>query len=401
MWRAFNSLPAGLEELYDAIQSSLDRGQRQTASKLYQLVFEWKRVWSSHVDATYIWLAVNFQDTEALVYPSAAEEAGIVQVLARLLAGTTRGLLQLSSSSSSSSSSSLSTRQVELLHRTVYDWMRIEENWSTIISGEPGGFNPILCLIAVLVCHLQSGRMNTNAGKLEATLYQMFRWANLVENTAENRARLMKILDKLDPLHNASLRVGSRVVPADCGGYWPGHEFLAAFWACKPHLQASFEIDIPGFSPPSWLSRLSNATKRKFLPHTADSERDWLLVAAAHGADIDFKTSMNASNFSQSAPSRRLDTVAFLLRVGLDPNSPMVKGHLKELSHSSPPKRASSSVKKVVPVTEIKVCGAQYRYILSQLLYNNGKLDLEGMIAEYLPLVKASRQADEFPEFSS
>lgn len=129
--------------------------------------------------------------------------------------------------------------------------MRMEENWSTIISGEPGGFNPILCLITVLVCHLQSGRMNTSAGKLEATLYQMFRWANLVENTAENRARLMKILDKLDSLHNASLRVGSRVVPADCRGYWPGHEFLAAFWACKPHLQASFEIDIPGFSPPS------------------------------------------------------------------------------------------------------------------------------------------------------
>ena len=104
LWRAFNSLPAGLEELYGAIQSSLDRGQRQTASKLYQLVFEWKRVWSSHVDATYIWLAVNFQDTEALVYPSAAEEAGIAQVLTRLLVGTTRGLLQLSSSSSSSSS---------------------------------------------------------------------------------------------------------------------------------------------------------------------------------------------------------------------------------------------------------------------------------------------------------
>jgi len=110
---------------------------------------------------------------------------------------------------------------------------------------------------------------------------------------------------------------------------------------------------------------------------------------------------MNASNFSQSAASRRLDTVAFLLRVGLDPNGLIVKGYLKKLSHSSPPKRASSSVKKVVPVTEIKVWGAQYRYILSQLLYNNGKLDLEGMIAEYLPLVKASRQADEFPEFSS
>jgi len=219
VWRAFNSLPAGLEELYDAIQSSLDRGQRQAASKLYQLVFEWKRVWSSHISATYIWLAVNFQDTEALVYPSAAEEAGIAQVLARLLVGITRGLLQLSSSSSSPSSS---TRQVELLHRTVYDWMRMEDNWSTIIAGEPGGFNPTHCLIAVLVCHFQSGRMGISTRKLETTLYRILRLANRVENTAENRARLMKILDKLDPLSNASLRVINRIVPADCGGYWPG-----------------------------------------------------------------------------------------------------------------------------------------------------------------------------------
>jgi len=161
-----------LEALYDAIQTSLDEPQRQTASKLYQLLFEWKRVWNSRIAATYIWLGASFQGTESLAYPSKDEEPRILPVLARLLVETTKGLLQLSSPSSSKP-------QVELLHRTLYDWMRMGENWSTITENQPRGFDPTLSLIAALVCRFQSGRLDIMNGKLEAALYRIFCFTTL------------------------------------------------------------------------------------------------------------------------------------------------------------------------------------------------------------------------------
>jgi len=179
----------------------------------------------------------------------------------------------------------------------------------------------------------------------------------------------MKIIDHIDPLlvkHNTHFPVLSNPTNPDCGGAWTGHEFFAALWACKPYLQARFEAHergetvIPGFSSPSWRSRISNATVRKLLPSNS-SDRGWLLVAAAHEGDVNYGKQAGIPALSQWVASRRLETVAFLLQAGLNPDGPLVKSYLKDLCRSSSSTRSSFSRNKPAIAVEMETCGIQFR----------------------------------------
>lgn len=70
VWKVFNALPRGLEELYNTIQGNINSDAQKVASKLYQLVMEWKRMWSGQMDAICLWVAIEGSDpTQKTIYP--------------------------------------------------------------------------------------------------------------------------------------------------------------------------------------------------------------------------------------------------------------------------------------------------------------------------------------------
>ncbi|KAK3319986.1 hypothetical protein B0T19DRAFT_276585 [Cercophora scortea] len=391
IWQALDDLPEGLEALYNAIQKSLSGTQVETASKLYQIVFEWKRVWNSRIEAPFLWLAVEAQDpTQPLTYPSVEEEQHILPVLGRLLVGSTKGLLQLSSKSSQKP-------QVEFLHRTAYDWIRITENWARIVSEGPSGFHPTLSLLAVLVCHYQSGRLNILNRKMEAALYRIFRFASQVDNTTENRARVMTIVDYLDPIlinHNTLFSVDGDVLSPDTS---TGLEPWAALWACTPYLQARLEAaEARRLAANRARSRLSVSRILHTLSSGAEGggpERNWLLLAAAHGEDINYDKLSGLPAMSQWQASRRLDSVHLLLQAGCRVDGRLLKTKMKKICSLS-----RWSLQPISKATTPDSCEPQFRYILSLVVAGSRSVDLEELKRRYLPLIKESHVAEEFPE---
>lgn len=94
--KTFNSLPQDLESLYNAIQKGLSNSQRENASKLYQLTYEWKRLCGPTVDPTTLWVAFEFDDVTDFDCPLETKRSDdIPPILSRLLVGSTRGLLQV------------------------------------------------------------------------------------------------------------------------------------------------------------------------------------------------------------------------------------------------------------------------------------------------------------------
>jgi len=66
------------------------------------------------------------------------------------------------------------------------------ENWSTITENPPRGFDPTLSLIAALVCHFQSGRLDIMNGKMEAAFVPdiLFHDSKIDEHPAHSHVTL-------------------------------------------------------------------------------------------------------------------------------------------------------------------------------------------------------------------
>ncbi|TLD18123.1 hypothetical protein PspLS_10522 [Pyricularia sp. CBS 133598] len=61
IWKLFDALPLGLEELYNAMTRRLDSTQLEGASKMYQLLFRWREVSDEPLHASDFWRAINCQ----------------------------------------------------------------------------------------------------------------------------------------------------------------------------------------------------------------------------------------------------------------------------------------------------------------------------------------------------
>lgn len=241
IWDVFNALSRGLEELYEAIQQTIGSSKQETASRLYQLVTEWKRVWNSQIQATFLWVAIScLNPLQRVLYPEVHKEQLVLPLITRLLAGHTRGILQVSADPSSPNCAN-----VDFLHRTAFDWLRIDSNWSKICSQGPPGFQAITTLIATLVSNLRSLGAPKNESQVTLELRKPYisrilKFTRDVENTAENRAKVLTILGQIESegllpvdvaslLYDTSIPVGNRPIPH-------GLATLAA--ACLPYLQA-------------------------------------------------------------------------------------------------------------------------------------------------------------------
>lgn len=251
----FSELPKGLERLYQSIQSNIKGAEKSNASRLYQLIMEWKSTGSSQIEAGFLWQSLECADpTRNMVYRGVSEDERIIQPLKRLLAGCTQGLLQ-ASASHNGSEYEYKRWTVDFLHRTVFDWLRKKDNWTTICSDGPSGFNPILTLIAILASQLQSMQLPNRAESSTLSfilkrdlILRILTLSSKIENTPKNRGKLVTILDQvatewLLPVETTQwfeetmVETGNRLLVNGRA------TTLAAAWCCLPLLMAQVEAD--------------------------------------------------------------------------------------------------------------------------------------------------------------
>lgn len=302
--------------------------KEQNASRLYQLVMEWKRVWGGQIEANFLWLSVRFQDlTSQEAYLDAEKERKLPKVVARYLEGHTRGILQVADDG-----------MVDFLHRTAFDWLRAEENWSQLCSKGPPGYQSSVVLVAVLVSHIQSSNLDNSYTSWVMRIqyiHRVFMLAGEVPNTPEARTQLVPILDKLEPEHlrhlssndlfsETGVSIKSRTVDMNV-------VTLAAAWGCHAYLRGKLDSD------PSVIK-----TQRGIIPFSSqpfvsvmEATIFGFRKSVAESASKDDSWFVEARRLSPWQASQRLETVKVLLEKNMKIQSPMKKS-LKQLRDEAP-----------------------------------------------------------------
>lgn len=359
--KVLNVLPPDLERLYNQIQTSLTPEQKSTASKIYQLVMGWKRLWGVKMEATLLWLTLNLNERY--------DEFDVTSLMRRLLATYTKGIVQVGSSS----------RAVDFIHRTAFDWLRMESNWARICSQQPEEFVSSLDIVSVLVKHLRHvwnrfGNFVEVDKERIALVFRIFRFAGDIPNTSRNRLRLLSILEQMEtyqllPLNkfspDQSLSVSDDMLRPHLAVY-------AAAWNCLPCLQAICESDpstihakcffVP-FDPQGWpLEALSLLEVAIFGGPATMSENSAMLYSKFVGFHL---TPWRAS--------QRLDVVEYLLSLNAFPSDWLIT-RIQDLK-----KRDG------------------YFTLLSTVFNDPTKVkSFEALKQEFLPGIEASRLEDQF-----
>ncbi|RDW68852.1 uncharacterized protein DSM5745_08612 [Aspergillus mulundensis] len=302
--KTLNDLPADLNKLYDTIQRQIGPEKAEEASKLYQLLMEWKRLYNRPISATLLWLA-NTNPINQPEYPDDDAEWRIIKLTKRLLEGHTRGMLQVSIIGTYSTT-------VDFLHRTAYDWIREPQNWNEIVRKGPAEYCPTVSLLAVVVCSARSAsdsvvrtsNLGENYGK------QIFQHAGEVPDTSRTRTQLVSILDSLDP---GPFR--GRKTPKYHGTAVQNSMMWAAAYGCHSFLEAKLGPPTPGRHRFQLFSRWAQPLENR------------LLQVALFGDEI----KMDAWE-----ATKRLRTMKVLLERGARISSSMIKALkiLKEETYS-------------------------------------------------------------------
>ncbi|KAK4201027.1 hypothetical protein QBC40DRAFT_64335 [Triangularia verruculosa] len=188
IWKVFEDLPNGLEELYGSIRRRLDQSHRESASRMYQLLFRWSSVFIRPFGILEFWMATNCHNPINLPRSLTEEEVPrLLPVIERRLAGTTGGILQVVRESAEQ------TISVGFLHRTVFDWLQSIK--SLIIDDGPTEYDPSLVLTSVLVSRLNF--VGLKEGHAAADVDELFTVGQSCNDSAESRAKLLVIIDQL------------------------------------------------------------------------------------------------------------------------------------------------------------------------------------------------------------
>jgi hypothetical protein len=246
IWKVFEDLPTGLEELYSSIRRRLDQAHRERASRMYQLLFRWNSIVNCPFGIVEFWMAINCRDpSKPQPSPTVHEVPGILPVMERRFAGATGGILQvLRKPVKKDKPFQLSqTTSVEFLHRTVFDWLRSIK--SSIVDDGPPNYDPGLVLTSVLV-----SRFNCNYG--ERHYYSVgyvgnaFSVARSCNDSADSRAKLLVIIEQLQVTDGQNY-LDRRYLGFDenfiLSSYLDSavRSFLATRSLCAPYLQAKLE----------------------------------------------------------------------------------------------------------------------------------------------------------------
>lgn len=237
IWKIFNSLPSSLEKLYDSMLKRLDPAQREVASKMYQLLFQWKGTFAERFGMLEFWAAINCHDpTEPQFFPTASKAVNVLPALKRRLAGITGGVLQVLDTFEEYKPTSGTT--IEFLHRTVYDWLTSIK--TSIIEQGPSGYDPVLVLTAVLVSRYNAGGGLFTLGSQASRMSSIFQIARLCNDSSEARKKLLAVMEQLDISEwhwdDIGESSGLKSVPDSVA-----YSCLAVKFLCPPYLQAKLE----------------------------------------------------------------------------------------------------------------------------------------------------------------
>ncbi|KAK4449831.1 hypothetical protein QBC34DRAFT_350397 [Podospora aff. communis PSN243] len=199
IWNIFNSLPPGLEELYDSMLRRLSSAQKEVASKMYQLLFRWNDAFNQRFGILEFRAAINCHDpSNPQPFPAGSDAPKILPVVERRLSGITGGILQvihLPYKLNPATMSDSDTAWVEFLHRTVRDWLI--GIMPTVIEQGPAAYDPALVLASIRVAqrgaHLKSDSYHNNGSDIRP----IFEVERLCSDSPETRGKLRTIIDQL------------------------------------------------------------------------------------------------------------------------------------------------------------------------------------------------------------
>ncbi|KAJ5588338.1 hypothetical protein N7537_011016 [Penicillium hordei] len=384
IWKVFDALPADLEKLYETIQDSIGPARQANASMLYQFVMAWKRTWASRIDATFLWLAIASTDPENPVeYPSRPAE--IFPVMKRFLEGHTKGILQISHFSK------INTKPptVDFLHRTAFDWLRIQANQSKIHAQAPEKFDPLLTLVGVLVGEVRTKgpAWKDNAGQKGLRLQCIFRILKLsaeIQDSPYNRDKLLSIVgqmetEKLLPISLGDVFASTRVPNSRTMSSESRIAILAATWPCPTLLKAKCAANPALLKPSGGVGVWKHFSKNPIYVSPLEAS-----VLGIVDNTIVPKWFELDRGFTQWQISQRLHTIKFLLE-----------------SNAKPTKALKDVVKGLVPIDPLHVKSDENKYwwVVDKMLNSrSGLAGFDGMKTNLFPDIHKSRLQSEFPE---
>ncbi|PVH92937.1 hypothetical protein DM02DRAFT_575040 [Periconia macrospinosa] len=306
----FDGLPDELETLYNRILGQIGTEKQLIASRLYQLVMEWKRTWNGQIPAIFLWLAINIADpTDRSVYPGLDMEEGMMKPLDRLLKGHTRGILQVSENNEEYT--------VDFLHRTAFEWLRMERNWSQIREQGGANYQAMLYILRVLVSHICSVK-ESPFHVFEHYLARIFMLASEIPDTLEGRSQLVHIIDDIDQrcFDNLVRDRNSHLTPTfgmelkdlrDIPHFAVNIMTYAAAWSCCTYLHGK-------------LDTMEPIKKRSFFSTPRQATLEPLLnMAMGSFGNCPAKASSSVRESRRPSiwqTSKRLRTIHFLLQRG-------------------------------------------------------------------------------------
>ncbi|KAL8359110.1 hypothetical protein RB601_008062 [Gaeumannomyces tritici] len=179
IWKVFQALPPGLDQLYSSMRSRLDQARLEQASKMYQILFQWKtiKIENQMMPDIDFWVAAN-HDEDLTPPTNNSAQATIKPLLERQVGGCTGGMVQIV----------ISDRGcfVDFLHRTVYDWLK--EQWTTVINDGPADYDPAMVIASTLALR----------GWWES-FRDIFAFGRLCNESLASKAAMVRIVDGLRP----------------------------------------------------------------------------------------------------------------------------------------------------------------------------------------------------------
>lgn len=328
--KVFDSLPGELEALYNTIQSQIGPEKQQINSQLYRLVMEWKRTWNGQMPTTFLWLAINSADfTKPLKYPDSEQALGIGRLTERLVNGHTRGILHVSKNHHDDEH----VYAVDFLHRTAFDWLRQENNWSKICKQSGANYDPMLGIVRALVSQVNSMVADTRLERDMKSYFpveglcRIFLLASEVADTPHGRAELVRTLDELNPQQFEKVETIAGFYTDDYRPMDVSEMIVvkwAATWTCNTYLNGILD------------ARRSSRSRKKsnIFSRSWKSPLDPILTLAILGFglfSVDPSSFMyqlaNSSRSSNWLASKRLDTIELLIQRGAKLSS----NHMKSM----------------------------------------------------------------------
>lgn len=198
-----------------------------------------------------LWLAINWQHpTGDIQYPSPDSYESIPPLLTRLLAGHTKGILQIITTTTREA-------RIDFLHRTAFDWARLPERRRQIESHSPG-FDPLVAFVATFSSRLRNRTFSARKGQYKGKeAYELFRVFARVDHLSASKDVLTAVLHQtklLDATWNGQSLNVTRYLSRRYLAYREveeipsshGMDILTTAWCCRAYIRARCDT-VPGF----------------------------------------------------------------------------------------------------------------------------------------------------------